>query len=248
MSLPFVCKGDNLARNSPSAFIVSPIKMALVSRSAVLLLLLSTLASDGFAAVQFDWPCYPLPFSYFWNVGDENPKTLDLTKFIIFSANYTQTGDGCNQPNCQKWSQGLFPTINEDGSMVNGGVPQRANLTAHIQVLEKTVIKWIPEADWSGHAVLDFEDWTTVWDFNTGSGSWHSVRYQNYSIELVMKQHPTWPKTQVIAEAKKEFEAAATEFFVQTLETCRRMRPKVCLLIGWLVTDLMDNCSVLFLI
>lgn len=173
------------------------------------------------------WPCNPLPFSYYWNVGDSTPKTLNPEKFLVFSANYTQTGDGCSTPNCQSWSQGLFPTISDDGTAVNGGVPQAANLSAHLELLEKTVVQWIPDPDWDGNAVLDFEAWTTVWELNTDSGNWHGRRYQNYSIYLVQKEHPEWPKEQVVAEAKKEFEGAATEFFVETLSTCKKLRPKV---------------------
>ena len=117
--------------------------------------------------------------------------------------------------------------ILDNGTAVNGGVPQAANLPVHLAELEKTVVKWIPDPQWDGNAVLDFEAWTTVWELNTGSGDWHSVRYQNYSIHLVQKEHPEWPKEQIVAEAKKEFESAATEFFVETLNTCKKLRPKV---------------------
>lgn len=37
---------------------------------------------------------------------------------------------------------------------VNGGVPQRANLTLHRQLLQAQVVKWLPDADYSGNAVF----------------------------------------------------------------------------------------------
>jgi hyaluronoglucosaminidase len=172
------------------------------------------------------WPCNPLPYAYYWNVGEADPPSLNPEKFFIFSANYTQTGNGCSTPRCVPWSQGLFPTITDSGHPVNGGVPQNANLTAHVEELEKTVAHWIPDPNWEGNAVLDFESWTTVWELNNDSGNWHSIRYQNYSIFLEKQKHPTWSKEQIEAEAKKSFEASASKFFVETLNTCRKMRPK----------------------
>ena len=176
------------------------------------------------------WPCNPLPYAYYWNVGEADPPSLNPEKFFIFSANYTQTGNGCSTPRCVPWSQGLFPTITDSGHPVNGGVPQNANLTAHVEELEKTVAHWIPDPNWEGNAVLDFESWTTVWELNNDSGNWHSIRYQNYSIFLEKQKHPTWSKEQIEAEAKKSFEASASKFFVETLNTCRKMRPKVSVL------------------
>ena len=41
----------------------------------------------------------------------------------------------------------------------------------------------VPDINWKGNAVLDFESWTTVWDLNIGEGTWHSKIYQNYSIQ-----------------------------------------------------------------
>ena len=117
--------------------------------------------------------------------------------------------------------------ISSDGEIMYGGVPQNSNLSAHLQKLEETVISWIPDPIWSGNAVLDFESWTTVWDLNTGSGDWHSKRYQNYSIYLEKEKHPDWNDSEIVAEAKRSFEAAATVFFVKTLETLRTLRPLV---------------------
>eukprot|EP01050_Picozoa_sp_SAG11_P015888 SAG11_NODE_2106_length_3813_cov_2.317447_5_plen_88_part_00 len=46
------------------------------------------------------------------------------------------------------------------------------------------------------------------------------------SIKLVKEAHLTWSTAQVAAEAEKQFNAAALDFFVQTLKTCQSIRPK----------------------
>ena len=121
--------------------------------------------------------CSPLPYEIYWNVADADPQGIDISAYGIFPANFTQTGNSCSNPGCKAWTQGVFPTISSEGHIVNGGVPQKANLTEHQMVLTRDVVGWIPDPDWSGNAVLDFESWTTVWELNTGGGDWHSVRY-----------------------------------------------------------------------
>ena len=120
----------------------------------------------------------------------------------------------------------MFPTINtETGETVNGGVPQNADLSLHLKKIEEMLPDWIPDPEWKGNAELDFESWTTVWDLNTGHGSWHSNVYQNYSLYLARKEFPSLNETQVYTKAKEAFEKAATKFFVETLRTCKKIRP-----------------------
>ena len=52
------------------------------------------------------------------------------------------------------------------------------------------------------------------------------MEYQKLSIKLVKEEHPTWSAAKLEAEAEKRFNAAALEFFVQSLRTGRAMRPK----------------------
>lgn len=121
----------------------------------------------------------------------------------------------------------MFPTISASGQKVNGGVPQNANLSEHLETIARDVVFWIPDPDWSGNAVLDFEAWTTVWELNYASGDWHSLRYPEYSLELEAEEHPDWDGLKVYLEARKQFNASALNFFAETLKTCIRLRPKV---------------------
>ena len=50
--------------------------------------------------------------------------------------------------------------------------------------------------------------------------------YQNASRALVLAAHPSWNADQVEAAASREWEAAATNWLVQTIRTCIGIRPK----------------------
>ena len=188
--------------------------------------------------------CYP----FYWNVGDSFLHE-DVSMYGIMPGSDTQTGNGCSTPGCKSWTQGVWPTINSKGEKVNGGVPQAANLTLHLETIRQTLPNWIPgkctvgilshtrcnafmpcvfaDPNWDGNAVFDFEAWTPIWAQNIGSGSWHSNVYQKASIELVKAAHPTWNDVKVYAEAGKEFQAAALNFMVETLKLVKSMRPNV---------------------
>jgi hypothetical protein len=61
---------------------------------------------------------------------------------------------------------------------------------------------------------------------NDGShDSWHSAAYRELSISLVKKAHPTYTDAEATAAARKEFEAAALNFFLETLKVCQEVRP-----------------------
>ena len=171
--------------------------------------------------------CDPLPYEIYWNVAETDPPGINLTAYHIFPARYTQTGDGCSTPGCKTWTQGVFPTISASGEKVNGGVPQNADLSKHLELLARDVVQWIPDPDWSGNAVLDFEAWTTVWELNTGSGDWHSRRYPVYSLELERQKYPDLDDLEVYLRARAEFNASALNFFAETLKTLTNLRPKV---------------------
>ena len=172
-------------------------------------------------------PCTPLPYEIYWNVAEKDPDGIDLSRYHIFTANFTQTGDGCSNPGCNPWSQGVFPTISGSGQIVNGGVPQNANLTWHLEALVSGLDQWIPDPDWAGNAVLDFEAWTTVWELNYSPGDWHGVRYPDYSLKLEKERHPDWDEKQIFKQARQSFNASALQFFADTLKTLTKLRPQV---------------------
>ena len=149
-----------------------------------------------------------------------------LSWYGMEPGSFTQTGNRCALPGCVPWTQGLFPLVTTTGKVVNGGIPQLGNLTAHLEALEASVVKFIPAANYSHLAVLDFEFWSPVWAENDAGGdSWHGKLYQSMSLALARKENPHASPAQVAAIAQRDFEAAALEFFTASLKTLRAVRP-----------------------
>ena len=48
-----------------------------------------------------------------------------------------------------------MPQIWADGRIANGGVPQAANLSRHLERLREGIAKWIPDPEWAGNAMYD---------------------------------------------------------------------------------------------
>eukprot|EP01048_Picozoa_sp_COSAG05_P003451 COSAG05_NODE_158_length_15673_cov_23.898946_11_plen_273_part_01 len=178
-------------------------------------------------------PGWPASLANGWQCdhpGAFFPSVNVTAQFGVGNCTAIQCGPACtNPPNCVNWRMGLFPQI-QNFVPINGGVPQAANLSAHLEKLRATVVQWIPDPEWDGLAVFDFEEWTNIWELmvslSPAGGGWHSIVYQNYSIELERKAHPGWNESQLVTAAKSNFETAATEFLVQTLRTCRALRPR----------------------
>jgi hypothetical protein len=76
-----------------------------------------------------------------------------------------------------------------------------------------------------GNAYIDFEAWTTVWE-EMGPKHANGLCYQNRSRALVREAHPDWGPAKVEISASQQWEAAATNWFVQTLKRCAEIRPK----------------------
>eukprot|EP00729_Bicosta_minor_P010627 gene10627-4939_t len=61
-------------------------------------------------------------------------------------------------------NRGIMPRINADGTMVNGGIPQRGNLTLHLDSFNAAWVKMIPDAGWEGYCLLDYEFFRADWN------------------------------------------------------------------------------------
>ena len=103
----------------------------------------------------------------------------------------------------------------------NGGVPQAANLTLHLEKVSTDVVRAIPDSTFSGMIILDFEEWRPVLSSNFDALSYNIV----YSRSLVQNKHPEWNASRVQTTAAAEFNTAALSFFVQTVRTIRKLRP-----------------------
>lgn len=113
---------------------------------------------------------------------------------------------------------GLYPYIHsETGEVINGGVPQRTNIAAHLRELAKDIDRQIP-VDFDGYVVIDYEEWHPFWEDTAG-------RYQVMSRSIIRAQNPRWSDAKIERKARVSFEAAAKKVLKRTLDQCRSMRP-----------------------
>eukprot|EP00730_Choanoeca_flexa_P000125 TRINITY_DN10056_c0_g1_i1.p1 TRINITY_DN10056_c0_g1~~TRINITY_DN10056_c0_g1_i1.p1 ORF type:complete len:408 (+),score=42.00 TRINITY_DN10056_c0_g1_i1:164-1387(+) len=117
---------------------------------------------------------------------------------------------------------GSWP-VYKDGIAINGGLPQNACLPCHLQQVKADVEAQIPDPDFSGIGIIDFEAWRPLYAWNYDSLS----IYQRASINFTHAHHPNWTnQSQILEQAKADFNLAARDFFLGTLEAARSVRPK----------------------
>ncbi|CAH1263425.1 HYAL1 [Branchiostoma lanceolatum] len=167
------------------------------------------------------------PFNIVWNV----PSRKCAEKFgVEFSLNEY---DIVSNPG-QEWNGtyvtlfypqknlGLFPQIHEQtGQDINGGLPQKADIEAHIAKATDDIYRLIPDADYQGLGVIDFKQWRPLWNRN-----WESKNiYRTKSEDLVRESSPDASKAEVTSKAKEAFEGAARMWMGKTLSLVKTLRP-----------------------
>ncbi|XP_051932874.1 hyaluronidase-1 isoform X2 [Hippocampus zosterae] len=169
-------------------------------------------------------PISNLPFSSVWNAPSaaclsQYGVDLDLGTFSI-DQNQNQTFMGDDITIFYTDKLGVYPYYSR-GKAVNGGVPQNASLDEHLRAVRNDIHKYIPDGDFQGLAVVDWESWRPVWERN-----WDTKQvYWEGSRVLVRSRHPDWKPAQVDALAHVEFEAAARKFMEETLKVGQKERP-----------------------
>ncbi|EDO47882.1 predicted protein, partial [Nematostella vectensis] len=117
---------------------------------------------------------------------------------------------------------GLWPYINDKGDKINGGIPQLGNLSAHLDKALHDLLKVVPDPDFQGIGVIDWEAWRPVFDRNWDS----KTIYKEASEALVKQQHPDWSSKAIETEARKQFEDTAKDYMLQTLQLAKKTRHK----------------------
>ncbi|XP_051270501.1 hyaluronidase-1 [Dicentrarchus labrax] len=170
-------------------------------------------------------PFSQVPFLTVWNAPtasclSEYGVDLDLGIFsIVQNQNQTFMGDNITIFYAEKL--GLYPRYSSQREAINGGVPQNASLDEHLRVASDNIRTCIPDRDFQGLAVVDWESWRPVWERN-----WDSKQvYWEGSKSLVRSRHPDWSPAQVDAAAPLEFEEAGRKFMEETLKLGREERP-----------------------
>ncbi|XP_041112192.1 hyaluronidase-1-like [Polyodon spathula] len=165
------------------------------------------------------------PFIVVWNAPTKSCRLrfkvdLDLSVFDIV-ANSNETLSGPNVTIFYHTHLGHYPFYSDDGTPVNGGLPQNESLNKHLNKARTDIDKFIPFKDFKGLGVIDWENWRPQWVRNWGSKD----IYRNKSKELMRKLHPHWSNRKIEKEAKEEFEKAAHNFMNATLLLAESQRP-----------------------
>ncbi|KAF7270467.1 hyaluronidase A-like [Rhynchophorus ferrugineus] len=122
------------------------------------------------------------------------------------------------------YDPGSFPAILEKGNetfLRNGGVPQEGNLTEHLNIFRDILDQLIPNRNFSGLAIIDFESWRPVYRQNFGK----LTLYKTLSEDIERQKHPTWPNAWIKKEATKRFEDSSRKFMEETLRVAKELRP-----------------------
>ncbi|KAI1892918.1 hypothetical protein AGOR_G00138460 [Albula goreensis] len=164
------------------------------------------------------------PFAVVWNMPTAHCQKrygihFNLSAFDIIE-NHHEEFLGQNMTIFYHNKLGLYPYLTQGDVRVNGGVPQKGLLRAHL-----TMAEWQIEAllwpRFHGLAVIDWEEWRPLWVDNFGK----KRMYQELSKELVREEHPELSSREVMGLARKEFEKGAREFMSGTLQVGVNLRP-----------------------
>ena len=120
--------------------------------------------------------------------------------------------------NTADW-QAAFPWIDAMGVPRNGGIPQLADFGLHVSRVAAGVVTTIPDPNFDGYLMLDYEEWWPQWE-RTGEP------YRRLSRDYVRSRYPNLDSASVEAMAIAEWEEAATELFLESLQTAKAVRPK----------------------
>ena len=167
------------------------------------------------------------PFISVWNIetgecDSQYGVKINLKQFDIVS-NSKQNRDGNIAVIFYANLLGNYPYFDNNKKAINGGLPQLGNLTSHLHKCIFDIKHYIPDPDFAGISVIDWEPWTPLWS-NMGWGK--RKFYQDTSIKNVKKRYPDLNDKQVLKKARTEYEAAAKSYIVETLKICKKMRPK----------------------
>ncbi|GMS83393.1 hypothetical protein PENTCL1PPCAC_5568 [Pristionchus entomophagus] len=185
------------------------------------LLLVALLTMAEAAAVWSD------RFTAFWNVPSERchgrfDVAMPLREYhIVHNAGFRFRGDQVVL--FYEYQSGLFPYYEGYNASrpVNGGLPQKVDISAHLSILEEQILTHIPDENFNGPAVLDVEEWRPMFHLNWGRKS----VYKQESVRLVRERYPSISEKSARIVAEEEFNRAAKKLLTLSLQLARRLRP-----------------------
>ncbi|XP_026008907.1 hyaluronidase-3 isoform X1 [Astatotilapia calliptera] len=165
------------------------------------------------------------PFILVWNMPTANcPQRynihLDLGDFHIVE-NKKERFQGQKMTIFYRDHLGKYPYLSRNGKKVNGGLPQLSDLASHLSLMV-TQLSDLLLPDFSGLAVIDWEEWRPLWETNFGS----KLEYRRLSKLLVKQEQPDLSERAVTSLARQMFEESARKFMEETLQSAVGERPK----------------------
>ncbi|XP_071043602.1 hyaluronidase [Parasteatoda tepidariorum] len=116
---------------------------------------------------------------------------------------------------------GFYPSILKNGTWVNGGLPQAANISKHLQRAAEDLQNTIKNESFNGIGVIDWEAWRPSWNFN-----WIPLDiYREKSREFARKQSSTLNDKEIEELAKHQWGNGARSYMLETLELSKKLRP-----------------------
>ncbi|KAJ6656199.1 hypothetical protein lerEdw1_004030 [Lerista edwardsae] len=117
---------------------------------------------------------------------------------------------------------GYYPWYTSQEIPVNGGLPQNFSLQTHLEKAGQDIDYYIPDKDFTGLAVIDWEHWRPQWDRN-----WNTKDvYRRQSRKLISELQANVSEKAIERLAKLSFEESAQAFMKETIELGIRNRPK----------------------
>ncbi|EYC43618.1 hypothetical protein Y032_0487g2342 [Ancylostoma ceylanicum] len=166
-------------------------------------------------------------FSVYWNIPtavcEKEDVKVPLEKYqIIHNRGEQIHGDKVVIFYEKKF--GLCPYYNnsDPNQPINGGLPQNQTLEQHLAKVEEHIRKEIPDENFDGIAVIDVEEFRPLYSMNWGE----KEVYKEQSRLLIKSQYPHFNSMDVEHWAEINYNKAAKRFFVETIKTARRVRPK----------------------
>ncbi|KAM7412287.1 hypothetical protein PAMA_021981 [Pampus argenteus] len=165
------------------------------------------------------------PFVVVWNMPTARCWQrynihLDLRDFDIVE-NRQQSFQGQEMTIFYQNHLGLYPYLSRDGVEVNGGIPQLGDLATHLSIAETQISNTL-QPNFTGLAVIDWEEWRPLWERNFGT----KMEYRRLSKLLVRQERPDLSDKAMMSLARQKFEESARRFMEETMETAVRDRPQ----------------------
>uniref|UniRef100_A0A8D0L6B4 Hyaluronidase n=1 Tax=Sphenodon punctatus TaxID=8508 RepID=A0A8D0L6B4_SPHPU len=117
---------------------------------------------------------------------------------------------------------GYYPWYTSQEIPVNGGLPQNISLQTHLEKANQDIDYYIPNEDFSGLEVIDWEYWRPQWARN-----WNTKDvYRRKSRKLISETQGNISANDIEHLAKLSFEESAKAFMKETIRLGLRSRPK----------------------